>query len=151
MTSQYPRTSDRDLTDAWPQGDALDGALSTILQPPALPADFHVALRRAIELETERDTLARRRAMEADHAQRLAELRAGYVRVRRDALAIALAISFTLGAGISVALPWLVSAIGNDIPALAPVLAALVGIGAAVLVVRLGSVRWGGTSPQIPW
>ena len=95
MTPKDPRIPDRDPTEAWPQGDALDRALSASLRAPALPAGFHAALSRAIEIETERDLLARRRALEVDHARRLAELRAGYVSVRSNTLAIALAVAFT--------------------------------------------------------
>lgn len=145
MTPQDPRNPDRDPTDAWPQGDALDRSLQAGLRPPVLPPGFRAALRRAIELEAEHDLLARRRAAEADHAQRLAELRAGYISVRRNTLAIVLAVAFTAGAGATVALPLLALAIGTDVATLAPLLAVTIGlgIGVPVLLERFGLARRG--------
>ncbi|MBI3525442.1 MAG: hypothetical protein HY066_13145 [Betaproteobacteria bacterium] len=122
MQNQYQK-------DAWPQGDPLDRALSASLRAPALPTGFHEALRTAIEREIGQGILVRRSALESDHLQRLAELRAGYVRVRRHMLALALAVAFTVGASATVAIPWLATAIGSDVATLAMWFATAIGIG----------------------
>jgi hypothetical protein len=144
MTPQDRVSPDQNQTDAWPQGDALDSALSAALCAPPLPAGFHAVLRGAIAREAEQDILARRSALEAERAQHLAELRAGYVRLQRNALAIALAVAFTAGAAATVVLPWLAFAIGTDVPTLAPLLVAMIGlgVGAAVFLHRFGLLRW---------
>jgi len=144
MTPQDRVSPDQNQTDAWPQGDALDSALSAALRPPALPAGFHATLRGAIARETEQDFLARRSALEAERAQHLAELRAGYVRLRRNTLVTALAVAFTAGAAATIVLPWLAAAIGTDVLTLAPLLVAIIGlgVGAAVFLARFGLLRW---------
>jgi hypothetical protein len=144
MTPQDRVSSDQNQTGAWPQGDALDSALSAVLRAPPLPAGFHAALRGAIAREAEQDLLALRSALETERAQHLAELRAGYVRLQRNTLSIALAVAFTAGAAATVVLPWLASAIGTDVSTLAPLLVAVIGlgVGAAVFLERFGLLRW---------
>jgi len=144
MTPQTPLSPDQYETAAWLQGDPLDRALSTDLLAPAVPVGFHAALCRAIKREAEQDILAQRCALEADHALRLAELRAGYVRLQRNTLAMVLAAAFAAGASATVVLPWLASMIGTDVSTLAPMLAAVIGLGicASVWAWRFGLPRW---------
>ena len=144
MTPLDPLSSDHDPADTWPTGDALDRALAASLRAPPLPAGFHATLRRAIAREADAELRARRAALEADHARRMAGLRSGYVQLRRHTLAVALAAAFTAGAAASVGLPWLAATIGTDASTLAPLMAALIGIGvgAAVWVERFGLPRW---------
>jgi hypothetical protein len=85
-----------------------------------------------------------RGALEADHLQRLEELRAGYIRVRRKTLAIRLAVAFTAGGGPIVVLPWLPAAISTDVSTLALWFATLIGLGIGTIVPlqRFGLPRW---------
>ena len=141
---QTPLPPDQYETDSWPQGDILDRALSTSLRAPDLPAGFRAALRGAIERDAKQDLLAQRRALEADRVRHLAELRAGYVRLQRNTLAMVLAAAFVAGAGATVVLPWFASTIGADVMLVVPLLGAMIGLGiyASVLVGRVGLPRW---------
>lgn len=127
-----------------PDDAALDRALAAALPPPGPPAGFHARLITAIQA-TAGEALARqRRELEAEHQRELAALHSGFVRLRRDTLAMVLAAAFTAGALAHWAVPWLHSRWGVDLSALLPALAGLIGLvtGAAVWVERFGWPRW---------
>ncbi len=119
---------------------ALDAALAAALAPPALPAGFQARLQAAWTALAAEDLARQRRALEAEHARELEALRRGYVRLRRDTLAMVLGAAFTAGVVAAWAVPWLREALGIDLTTLAPLLAVTLGMaaGAGVWVERFG-------------
>jgi len=126
---------------AWPAGDPLDQALSAALAPPPVPVGFREALRVAIRHQAEQELLARRQALETDYTARLAELQAGYVRVRRNTLLTVLALAFALGAGAMLVLPWLAAELGIDPSTLVLAGTTLIGLGLGAVAPRLAAFR----------
>ncbi len=122
---------------------ALDAALAAALEPPALPAGFRARLDAALEesqLGTDRRA-ARAAALERERREQLAELEAGYLRLRRRTLGTLIGAAFAAGAAVALALPWLQAAFGPNTPlalAGAGTLAGLVLIGASVGIGRGG-------------
>lgn len=121
------------------QDEALDLALTASLRPPALPLGFRAGLMAAIARDAAADAQARRLALEAEHAAGQALLRQGFVRLRREVLAWALALAFAAGGAASVVLPWLAAAWGTDVLTLAPFAAAGTVL---LLVVLVWLDRW---------
>jgi hypothetical protein len=144
MTRSDPEDFDRDANAVWPTGDALDRALAAGLRAPALPEAFRATLRQAITREAEKALRERRGALEAEHARRLAEMRAGYVTLRRDTFVLALSAAAGVGLLAALALPWLAATAGVDASVLEPLAAAIVGasVGTAVWLERTGLPRW---------
>ena len=126
-------TTPTDPDDALPAG--LDAALGTALAPPVLPEGFHDRLHAAWRALAAQDLARQRRTLEAEHARQLEALQRGYVRLKRDTLALVLAVAFTSGVVVAWALPWLRATHGIDLSSLAPLLA--VGIGMAA-----GAMAW---------
>lgn len=127
--------------DLDPSQDAsLDRALRQALAPPALPAGFHDRLQAAWVRQAADDLARQRRALEAEHARGLETLQRGYVRLKRDTLALVLAAAFTAGAVATWAVPWLRETRGIDLSTLLPLLAVAIGMaaGAGVWVDRFG-------------
>ena len=124
--------------------DALDQALAAALSAPALPAGFDTRLHAARAAEAAGDVARQRRRLEEEHARELAALRSGYVRVRRDTLAMVLGVAFTAGALVAWAVPWLRQTLGVDLSTMLPLLAVAVGMtaGATAWVERFGWPRW---------
>lgn len=121
-------------------GDELDQALAASLIPPTLPLGFRASLMAAIAHDAAIHAEHKRQALEAEHAADQARLRAGYVRLRREALAWGLTIAFVAGAAASVILPWLAMTLQTDVAGLAPYAAA----GVALLIAGLvWQDRWG--------
>jgi len=125
-------------------GDALDRALCVALHAPALPAGFDARLHAAFAAEAAGDLARLRSRLEEEHTRELAALRSGYVRLRRDTLAMVLAVAFTAGVVVTWALPWLHEQQGIDLSLLYPPLAVAIGMaaGAIVWVQRFGWPRW---------
>jgi len=124
--------------------DALDQALAAVLRGPVLPDGFDARLHVARATEAAADLARQRREAEAEYAHELAALRSGYVRLRRDTLAVVLAVAFTAGAVVTRVVPWLREAHGVDVSTLLPLLAVAIGMlaGATVWVERFGWPRW---------
>jgi hypothetical protein len=122
---------------------ALDRALAAALLAPTLPATFRLDLATAMHREALHDLTAQRAALEADHAQERAALRAGHLRLRRDTLALVVGVAFTAGAVATAALPWLREWSGADAALLMPVLAVGLGLGTgwAVWMARQGRLQ----------
>lgn len=120
--------------------DRLDRALAGALTAPPLPAGFHARLRAAWARQAADDLARRRRALEDEHARRLAALERGYVRMKRDTLALVLAVAFAAGVAAAWAVPWLRETRGIDLSTLLPLLAVAIGMaaGAGVWVDRFG-------------
>jgi len=119
---------------------ALDRALGDALSPPGLPAGFHSRLHAAWAQQAADDLARRRRALEAEHARQLDALQQGYVRLKRDTLALVLAVAFTAGAAATWVVPWLRETRGIDLSTLLPLMALTIGmvVGAGVWVERFG-------------
>lgn len=126
-----------------PDEVALDRALAAALPPPGLPAGFHARLIAAIQAPADEALAGQRRQLEAEHRREMAALRSGFVRLRRETLAMVLAVAFTAGAVAHWAVPWLQARWGLDLSSLLPALAGLIGLatGAAVWVERFGWPR----------
>lgn len=138
-------THQADPLDGNPQSDdALHRDLARALPPPVLPAGFIESLHAAVERDAVADLAQRRRDLEREHERLREEMQAGYVRLRRDTLAIALVVAFVAGLCATLALPWLASVAGANAAALAPWLAVVVGfgVGAQVWIERRGWPRW---------
>ncbi len=114
---------------------ALDRALAAALEPPALPAGFRARLDRALAEagRTGGRRAARVEALEHERRERLAELEAGYLRLRRRTLGALIGGAFAAGVAIALVLPWFESALGADAPL------ALAGAGALVGLVLIGA------------
>jgi hypothetical protein len=115
----------------------LDAALARALPPPALPAGFQVRLQAALTRDaSDADGRAASRAhAQREQRQRLAELDADYLSLRRRTLGTLIGGAFAAGAAVAVAFPWLQASFGtNAIYVLASV-GALVGLG-------IGTASW---------
>ncbi|MEK8031001.1 hypothetical protein AACH06_09260 [Ideonella sp. DXS29W] len=119
---------------------ALDRTLARVWQPPAVPVGFQDRLRAALADEAALDLARQRRELEAERQEQLAALQRGYVRMKRDVLALALAVAFTAGAVMHWAMPWLRDAAGVDLDRWSPMLALLGGllVAGAAWVQRFG-------------
>ncbi len=120
-------------TPTQPTGDppfeqALDQALSRCLIPPALPQDFRAQLRAAIARSPSIDHARLRAALEMEHAQQLAELQSGYVRLRQRTLGGLIGGAFASGLLITFALPWITAHFGPNAVFALPAIGAAVGL-----------------------
>lgn len=124
---------------------ALDAALERALRPPAPPADFRMRLSaaRAHAAEPE-DAESVRMRLEHERRDGLAELEAGYLRLRRHALGTLICGAFAAGTGLRLLLPWLKAVLGSD----ATLVVALLG-GAAALAIA-GAPQLGGSALARP-
>ncbi|MGM9487739.1 hypothetical protein [Ideonella sp. YS5] len=119
------------LDDPLPGG--LDAAFGGALAPPPLPEGFHERLQAAWRALAAEDLARQRRTLEAEHARELEALQRGYVRLKRDTLALVLAVAFTAGVVVAWGLPWLRATHGVDLSSLAPLLAVGIGMAAGAL------------------
>ena len=110
-----------------PDEQRLDQALQLALEPPALPEQFRRRLMVALQRDTLADLAKRRATLEAEHERLSQQVRRGYIRVRRDTLALGAGLAFATGALATVCLPWLQAATGLDAAALMPTLAVAMG------------------------
>jgi len=122
----------------------LDQALARMLPPPALPAGFHTRLRNAVVADMAGELARQRQLLEAQHQRELAALRKGYVRLRRETMAVVVAVAFTAGVLVTWAAPWLRAVLGVDLSLLLPLVAVGIGmaVGAGVWVERFGLPGW---------
>ena len=116
-----------------PTGDSpeqrLDAALSKALRAPCPPSDFRSRLVAAIARTREPDGIQTLRArLEREHRECLADLRAGYIRMRRRTLAAIVGGAFAAGAGSIFLLPWLTELFGSAALFVLAVLGAAVGL-----------------------
>ncbi|HEX4649345.1 MAG TPA: hypothetical protein VH111_10990 [Steroidobacteraceae bacterium] len=110
---------------------ALDAALAHALRAPALPADFRTRLNALLgvtEIET-REMAATR--LEREYLAGLAELEAGYVRLRRRTVGLLLGGGIAAGAALPAILPWLQGLLGSYAPVALALLASAGGLGVA--------------------
>ncbi len=108
--------------------DPLHEALWQALVPPTVPPEFRSRLMAALQREGLRDLAVRRAALELEHKLELRRLRTGYVRLRRDTLALVVASAFTAGALASLALPWLHDTLGVGAAISMPLIAIVIGM-----------------------
>jgi hypothetical protein len=120
----------------------LDAALAAALRPPTLPPGFEQRLAEALAEAPQADWASGRERLEREHREKLAELEADYVRLRRRTLGTAIGAAFAAGAGAAIGMPWLQATFGSSI-----VLYVLVGagtlVGVAVAAASLGAGRLG--------
>jgi glycosyltransferase A (GT-A) superfamily protein (DUF2064 family) len=107
---------------------ALDRALARCLVAPALPGDFRQQLRAAIARSPSIDHARLRAALEQEHAQQLAELQKGYVRLRQRTLGGLIGGAFAAGLLITFALPWITAHFGKDAVFALPAIGAVLGL-----------------------
>jgi hypothetical protein len=112
-----------------PLEQALDAALARILVPPRLPDDFRQQLHAAIARSPSVDHARLRAALEREHAQQLAELQTGYVRLRQRTLGGLIGGAFAAGLLIMLALPWITAQFGPNAVFALPAIGAAVGLG----------------------
>jgi len=122
--------------------DMLDTALARALPPPELPPDFRARLSAAIAREAELGaaSLATRPRLEREQRQLLAELEAGYTRLRRRTLGTLIGGAFAAGAAVAVAMPWLKATFDGNAMLVLSVVGAAIGlaIGTASWIGRVG-------------
>jgi hypothetical protein len=121
---------------------ALDAALAAVLEPPALPSGFRTRLA-ALLAEAERagdGRAARAAALDRELRERLAELDAGYLRLRRRTLGALIGGAFAAGAVMAVAMPWLEATFGANRPY------ALAGAGTLIALALIGAWMSSGRS-----
>jgi hypothetical protein len=125
--------------------DALDAALAQALSAPELPAGFHARLQWALSQAGAADAdeahlRELREQLEQEQRERLAQLQAGYVRLRQRTLGALIGGAFAAGAAAALAMPWLLRHFGTDGPAVLAGLGAAVGlaVGFAVWTARPG-------------
>ncbi len=120
---------------------ALDAALTSALRPPALPPGFATRLAAALEAEERGGDWSRdaREALEREHRERLAELDAGYLRLRRRTLGTLLGVAFAAGAVLALGMPWLHRTLGDKLPYVLAGAGALIGF--ALLAASLRESR----------
>ncbi|HTW38691.1 MAG TPA: hypothetical protein VMD49_08985 [Steroidobacteraceae bacterium] len=117
-----------------PEMRALDAALAAVLRAPELPPDFDRRLAAALRAApAEEWSHAARAALEREHEERLAELQAGYVRLRRRTLGTWIGAAFAAGAAAALAMPWLQSLFGAN------VLYIIAGAGSVIGLVLIAS------------
>jgi hypothetical protein len=107
---------------------ALDRALARCLVAPEPPKDFRVQLRAAIARSPAIDHARLRAALEREHAQQLAELQSGYVRLRQRTLGGLIGGAFAAGLLITFALPWLTARFGPNAVYALPAIGVAVGL-----------------------
>ena len=83
----------------------LDRALQQALVPPALPADFRKRLTAAIARSAADDTALRRRTIERERLDQLAELHRDSVRLRLKTVGALIGGAFVAGVGTTLAWP----------------------------------------------
>src|SRR5690242_9565103 len=107
-----PRLPSRDSAE-----QALDAALSKALPQPLLPENFRSRLTARIAyLRESAGTQTPGARFEREHQERLEELDAAYVRMRRHALALMIGGAFAAGAAAVVLLPLLADVFGPSAP-----------------------------------
>jgi hypothetical protein len=126
----------------------LDAALATALQPPSLPEGFESRLAAALNDEPPPEWgRAARETLEREHLERLAELEAGYVRLRRRTLGTLIGAAFAAGAVLTLALPLLQRAWGANLPYILAGGGALLAL--ALVAASLKSSRVGIRVPEL--
>ena len=128
MKSEDP-TSSMPSNERW-----LDAALSRALSAPSMPPAFRAQLDAALTRAAASEVAARSR-LELERRERLAELEASYVRLRRRTLGTLIGGAFAAGAAAALAMPWLNATFGAN------AMLALAGFGALVGLAIAG-VSW---------
>jgi hypothetical protein len=119
-----------------PLHSALDAALARALSPPQLPAGFQLRLQAALARVPAGEERAVNRALaQREQRQRMAELDADYLRLRRRTLGTLIGGAFAAGAAVAVALPWLQASFGPNAIYMLSALGALVGL-------AIGTASW---------
>jgi hypothetical protein len=123
--------------DFEPLDAALDRSLARALSPPALPAGFPMRLQAAMAREASGpgERAVNRALAQREQRQRMAELDADYLRLRRRTLGTLIGGAFAAGAAVAVALPWLQANFGANAIYVLAAAGALVGL-------TIGTASW---------
>lgn len=113
----------------------LERALQQALPPPELPAGFRSQLLARVQSEPLADLQARRLELDREYERQRQQLRADYVSLRRDRLALIVASAFAAGVCMSLLLPWFYRLLGSES-------AVSVALAAAALALALGTSIW---------
>jgi len=113
---------------------ALDAILALTLAAPPLPAGFRGQVRAAVLRTAQRSEVERAR-LESERCERLAEIEAGYLRLRRRTLGALIGGAFAAGVAVAVLMPWFNSTFGPN------ALFALAACGALVGL-AIGTISW---------
>jgi hypothetical protein len=120
-----------------PLDAALDAALGHAFIPPALPAGFQIRLQAALARQAtgQHERALSRALAQREQRQRMAELDADYLRLRRRTLGTLIGGAFAAGAAVAVAFPWLQASFGPNATYVLAGLGAVVGLG-------IGTASW---------
>jgi hypothetical protein len=128
-----------------PRERALDRVLARVLESPVLPAEFHARMQAALvrARESAGAGASGRARLEREQRERLAELEAGYLRLRRRTLGTLIGGAFAAGAAVAVALPLLRASFGPNAIFILAALGAVAGlaIGTATWLTRAEAPR----------
>jgi hypothetical protein len=140
MKGRNSHMNGSDTSDT-PEMRALDAALATALEPPVLPAGFEQRLAAALQADPHPVwDRAAREALEREYLDRLAELDAGYVRLRRRTLGTLIGAAFAAGAALTIAMPLLQRALGTNLPYVLAGGGALIGLALVAASLRVSRV-----------
>jgi hypothetical protein len=114
-----------------PPERALDAALAQALSPPVLPPAFRTRLDARVGDAAIEDRAAATARLEREYLAGLAELDAGYVRLRRRTVGLLLCGGLLAGAALPLILPWLQSRFGSYAPPALALLSAAAALGIA--------------------
>lgn len=92
----------------------LEHALQQALPPPELPAGFRSRLMARVQGEQMAELESRRLELAQEYERQRQQLRADYVNLRRDRLAMIVASAFAAGVCVSLLLPWLYGLVGSE-------------------------------------
>jgi hypothetical protein len=113
----------------------LDGVLQRSLPPPQLSAGFRARLTAAVQRAGESQALPSRQALAVEYERQVADLRSGYVRLQWRTLGTLLGVAFVCGIGLTLAMPWLRTQLGDWAPL------AVAG-GGALAGIAIGARSW---------
>ena len=125
------------IDEIQPLDAALDAALARVLIPPAPPDGFQIRLQAALARQAtgQEDRAVSRALAQREQRQRMAELDADYLRLRRRTLGTLIGGAFAAGAAVAVAFPWLQASFGPNATYVLAGLGAVVGLG-------IGTASW---------
>ncbi len=122
---------------------ALDAALGRALTSPQVTSQFRTRLQAALTRASEPELAEVRSRLEREKQEKLAQLDANYVQLRRRTLGTIVGGAFAAGAAVAVAFPWLQMQFGTW----TPIVLASGGAVAALTIAVLG-LRASGDSVQ---
>ena len=118
-----------------PMDHVLDSELERVLTAPEVSEGLHRRLHAALARAADTDIALLRARIESERREKLAELDANYIRIKRQTLGTMIGGAFAAGAAVTVVMPWLQSHFG----AVAPLILAFAG---AAVGLAIGLSSW---------